>query len=86
MRTSYAEASAAAPKPSSRNRWMSFVGALPKKRPYSRVNCDALRYPTRRAAFPASIIVVSISRRASWSRSVFWYCRGLMEVTALNWR
>src|SRR5437763_8866053 len=32
----------AAFRPSSRNRFMSFVGALPKKRLYSRLNCAAL--------------------------------------------
>jgi len=50
---------------------MSLVGALPKNRPYSRLNCEALRYPTRRLASPASIIAVSMSRRASCSRSAF---------------
>jgi len=31
----------------SRNRAMSWVGALPNKRPYSRLNWETLRYPTR---------------------------------------
>jgi hypothetical protein len=32
-----------ATNPSSRSRAMSLVGAFPKKRPYSLLNCDALR-------------------------------------------
>ena len=40
--------------PSARRRAVSFVGALPKKRAYSRLNCEGLRYPTRRHASPAS--------------------------------
>ena len=31
------------PSPSSRSRAMSLPGALPKKRAYSRLNCEALR-------------------------------------------
>jgi len=31
------------PRPSSRSRVMSLLGALPKKRAYSRLNCDGLR-------------------------------------------
>lgn len=60
---------------------MSLVGALLKKRPYSLLNWDALRYPTCRHATVASVIVDSMIRLASWRRSTFWYCRGLMEVT-----
>jgi hypothetical protein len=44
---------------------MSFVGALPKNRLYSRLNCEALTYPTRWLAVPASIIVDNMSRLAS---------------------
>ena len=36
------EGASAARRPSPRKRSMSFIGALPKKRPYSRVNCEAL--------------------------------------------
>ena len=44
---------------------MSFVGAQPKKRLYSRLNCEALRYPTRWLAVPASMTDDSIRRLAS---------------------
>jgi len=49
----------------SRSRATSFVGASPKKRPYSLLNCEALIYPTCRLAVPASIIADSIRRRDS---------------------
>ena len=50
---------------------MSRVGAFPKKRLYSLLNCDALRYPTRWLAVPASIIADNMSRLASCSLSTF---------------
>ena len=55
---------AAAPT-SSRNLAMSLVGVLPKKRPHSLLNCEALAYPTCRLAVPASIIGDNIRRLAS---------------------
>ena len=70
--------------PWSRSRAMSFVGAKPKRRAYSRLNCDALTYPTSRDAARVSLICDSISRRASCSRSTFVYCTGLIEVVALK--
>ena len=77
-------ATSTAVRPSSRNRAMSLVGALPKKRPYSLLNCDALKYPTWRLAALASIMVDNMRRLASWRRSTFWYCKGLIEVTDLK--
>src|SRR5271157_5758563 len=49
----------------SRSLTMSLVGAFPKKRPYSLLNCEALTYPTCRPAEPASIIGDNISRLVS---------------------
>lgn len=54
----------ATPGCSPRKRLTSFAGALPKKRLYSRLNWDALTYPTRRPAAPASSMVVSMRRLA----------------------
>src|SRR5208337_5270577 len=68
----------------SRSLAMSLVGVLPKKRPYSRLNCEGLTYPTCLLAVPASIIGDNIRRLASWRRSTFWYCNGLMDVTDLK--
>lgn len=42
----FIQATAAAPGASLRKRLISFAGALPKKRLYSRLVCDALTYPT----------------------------------------
>src|SRR5581483_243189 len=70
----------------SRNPSMSLLGELPKKRLYSLLNCETLRYPTRMLAAPTSIIMDSISRRASCRRSTFWYRNGLIDVTALKCR
>src|SRR5664280_1771612 len=51
---------------------MSLFGVFPKVRPYSLLNWDAERYPTRRLAMPASIIVESIRRPASRSSTYRW--------------
>jgi hypothetical protein len=56
---------------SCRKRATSLVGALPKKRLYSRLNCEALRHPTCWLAEPASIMVDNISRLATCKRSTF---------------
>ena len=53
----------------SRSFAISFVGAAPKNRPYSRLNWDELKYPTWRHAVPASIILDTMSRLASCGRS-----------------
>src|SRR5208337_4159737 len=63
---------------------MSLVGALPKKRLYSLLNCEALTYPTCELALLASIIVDNMRRLASCRRNTFWNCRGLIEVTDLK--
>ena len=47
LRTHAALSGLAPPAKSLRNLAMSLVGALPKKRLYSLLNCDALKYPTR---------------------------------------
>lgn len=54
------------------SRAMSLFGVFPKVRPYSLLNWDAERYPTRRLAMPASIIVDSIRRPASRSSTYRW--------------
>ena len=63
---------------------MSLVGAFPKKRPYSLLNCEVLKYPTCWLAPVASIIADNIRRLASWRRNTFWYCKGLIDVTDLK--
>jgi len=50
---------------------MSLVGALPKKRVYSRLNCEGLMYPNALARVLASTIVDNMRRLASWRRSTF---------------
>lgn len=53
---------------------------MPNMRPYSRVNCETLSYPTRYAAMAIAAPSASIARRASISRSCFWYCSGVSDV------
>src|SRR5215471_19306636 len=57
-----------------RNRSMSLLGALPKQRLYSLLNCETLRYPTRLLAVLTSIIMDNIRCRASCRRSTFDRC------------
>jgi hypothetical protein len=50
---------------------MSRAGELPKRRPYSRLNCDGLSYPTSNEAVAASNCSANINLRASFNRNHF---------------
>ncbi len=54
-----------------RNCTTSRNGGAPNRRLYSRLNCDALSYPTRAATDPTSAPCPSNSRRASCRRNCF---------------
>lgn len=67
-----------------RNASTSRIGGAPNIRAYSRLNCDALSYPTRYAVLAASVSSESRICRACVSRRRFRYCSGLIAVTALK--
>lgn len=54
----------------------SAAGVSPKNRLNSRLNCEALWYPTKRAARAAVSPSWTINNRALWKRIDFKYCNG----------
>ena len=53
-------------------------------RVYSRLNWDALKYPTSFATLSTLELLVIMRRRAATRRSCFRYCMGDIDVTDLN--
>lgn len=61
---------------------MSRCGGAPKRRLYSRLNCDALSYPTRSLALPASRFAAGFDFVSAYAASKFGLERWMESLSA----